>query len=129
MTCYWDSILSCLTREDHALIGFNHIPRREQFIEKLKEKNKLITALWQGKLLSKKEQEEHQEAIKCYNIRGIYNGHLTSICDSFLLLICDLMKINIQHKYLNTIINYSCPCTSRKTIYFKSNGGHFERGR
>ncbi len=60
MTCYWDSILSCLTREDHALIGLNHIPRREQFIEKLKEKNKLITALWQGKLLSKKEQEEHK---------------------------------------------------------------------
>ena len=61
MTCYWDSILSCLTREDHVLIGFNHIPRLEQFIEKLKEKNKLITALWQGKLLSKREQEEHQE--------------------------------------------------------------------
>ena len=72
MTCYWDSILSCLTKEDHALIGFNNIPKRENFIKKLKEKNKLINALWQGKLLSKKEQEEHNEAIRDYNIKGIY---------------------------------------------------------
>ena len=129
MTCYWDSIISSLTKEDYALIGFNNIPRREIFIEKLKEKNNLINALWQGKSLTKKEQEEHMEAIKCYNIKGIYNGHLTSICDSFLLLICDLMKLSIQHKFLNTKINYSCLETPRKTIYFKSNRGHFERGR
>ena len=68
MTCYWDSIISSLTKEDYALIGFNNIPRREIFIEKLKEKNNLINALWQGKSLTKKEQEEHMEAIKCYNI-------------------------------------------------------------
>ena len=128
MTCYWDSILSCLTKEDHALIGFNQIPRREQFIEKLKEKNQLITALWQGEKLSKKECEEHKEAIRDYNIKGIYNGHFTSICDSFLLLICQLMNLNVEHNFLNTKIKYSCLGTSRRTLYFKSNMGHFQRG-
>jgi hypothetical protein len=129
MTCYWDSIISSLTKEDYALIGLNHKPRREKFIEKLKEKNKLISSLWQGNKLNKKEQEEHKEAIECYNIKGIYNGHLTSICDSFLLLICDLMKLSIEHKFLNNNIKYSSLEPSRKTLYFKSNRGHFQRGR
>lgn len=129
MTCYWDSILSCLKKDDYALIGFSHTPKREQFIQKLKEKNKIITSLWQGEKLSKKEQEEHNEAIKCYNIKGIYNGHLTSTCDSFLFLICDLMNLTIEHKYLNTKIKYSCIGPSRKTLYFKSNRGHFQPGR
>lgn len=129
MTCYWDSIISCLTKEDYSIIGLTNTPTRDKFIEKLKEKNKIITALWQGKPLSKKECEEHKEAIRLYNIKGIYNGHLTSTCDTFLLLICDLMNLNIDHKFLNTKIKYSCLGTPRRTLYFKSNRGHFQCGR
>ena len=65
------------------------------------------------------------EAIKDYNINGIGNGHLTSICDSFLLLICELFHINILHRYLNITIIYSYP-NPRKTFRFKSNRGHFQ---
>ena len=79
------------------------------------------------KHLKEQEKKEHFEAIKCYNIKGIRNGHLTSICDSFLLLLCHLLNINIHHKYLNTNIVYSTPKTVRKTLYFRSNRGHFTR--
>ena len=127
MTCFWDSILSCLTIEDFKLLGVNKKLNREGLIERLKTKNCLVDTLWQGKPLKKQEKQEHFEAIKCYNIKGIHNGHLTSICDSFLLLLCHLLKINITHKYLNNNIIYKTINPVRKTLHFKSNRGHFSR--
>jgi hypothetical protein len=127
MTCFWDSILSCLTIEDFKLLGVNKKLNREGLIERLKTKNCLVDTLWQGKPLKKQEKQEHFEAVKCYNIKGIYNGHLTSICDSFLLLLCHLLKINITHKYLNNNIIYKTVNPMRKTLHFKCNRGHFSR--
>lgn len=127
MTCFWDSITSCLTIEDFKLLGVNKKLNREELIQQLKNKNCLVDTLWQGKSLKEQEKKEHYEAIKCYNIKGIYNGHLTSICDSFLLLICHLLNIKIQHRYLNTNIIYCTPKTVRKTLHFRSNRGHFSR--
>ena len=127
MTCFWDSILSCLTIEDFKLLGVNKKINREGLIQQLKSKNCLVDTLWQGKPLKEQEKKEHYEAIKCYNIKGIYNGHLTSICDSFLLLLSHLLNINIQHKYLNINISYCTSNSVRKTLYFKSNKGHFSR--
>ena len=97
------------------------------FIQRLKEKNKLVDVLWQGKPLRMQEKKEHFEAEKNYNINGIKNGHLTSICDSFLLLICDLLNVNIEHKYLHNIITYKTKNKCRKILKFKSNKGHFSR--
>ena len=125
MTCFWDSIISCLTIEDFKLLGVNKKLNREGLIQQLKNKNCLVDTLWQGKSLKEQEKKEHYEAIKCYNIKGIYNGHLTSICDSFLLLISHLLDIKIQHRYLNTNIIYCTPKSVRKTLHFKSNRGHF----
>lgn len=125
MTCFWDSILSCLTIEDFKLLGVNKKINREGLIQQLKSKNCLVDTLWQGKPLKEQEKKEHYEAIKCYNIKGIYNGHLTSVCDSFLLLLSHLLNINIQHKYLNINISYCTSNPVRKTLYFKSNKGHF----
>jgi len=127
MTCFWDSIISCLTIEDFKLLGVNKKLNREGLIQQLKNKNCLVDTLWQGKPLKEQEKKEHYEAIKCYNIKGIYNGHLTSVCDSFLLLLSHLLNINIQHKYLNINISYCTSNPVRKTLYFKSNKGHFSR--
>ena len=127
MTCFWDSITSCLTIEDFELLGVNKKLNREELIQQLKNKNCLVDTLWQGKSLKEQEKKEHYEAIKCYNIKGIYNGHLTSICDSFLLLLSHLLNIKIQHRYLNTNIIYCTPKTVRKTLHFRSNRGHFSR--
>lgn len=127
MTCFWDSILSSLNKDDYKLLGSNTKLNREQLIQTLKNKNCHVDTLWQGKALKEQEKKEHFEAIKCYNIKGIYNGHLTSTCDSFLLLISHLLNINIHHRYLNTNIIYSTSKSVRKTLYFRSNRGHFSR--
>lgn len=127
MTCFWDSIISSLSLEDYKLLGANRKLRREELIQTLKNKNCIVDTLWMGRQLRDQEKKEHFEAIKCYNIKGIYNGHLTSICDSFLLLLSHLLKVNIYHMYLKTQIVYSNPNGARKTLHFRSNHGHFSR--
>jgi len=118
--------MASLNSEDARILGINTM-HKTIFIQKLKEKNKLVDVLWQGKQLRIQEKKEHFEAVKGYNINGIKNGHLTSICDSFLLLICDLLNVNIEHKYLHNIIIYQTKKKCRKTLKFKSNKGHFSR--
>lgn len=127
MTCFWESILSSLSLEDYKLLGVNRKLRREEFIQTLKNKNCMVDTLWMSSILRDQEKKEHFEAIKCYNIKGIRNGHLTSICDSFLLLISHLLKVNINHMYLKTQIVYSNPNGARKTLHFRSDRGHFSR--
>ena len=128
MTCFWDSILSSLHVDDFKYINCNKKPNKKKFIELLKNKNRLIdNCFWQNNELTKQEKEEHYEAIKCYNINKIQGGHLTSVCDSFLLLISDLFDINIEHLYLNTNIVYKNKKNVRKTLKFSSNRGHFQR--
>jgi len=104
-------------------------PPLPEFIDLLKSKNKLVDNVkWQNQILTKKEKEEHLEAVKCYNVAGISRGHLTSICDSFLLLLCELLSVNIEHRYLGKyIIKYTITRSTRKTFCFSSNGGHFYR--
>jgi len=127
MTCYWDSIRDSLTLNDYNILGLNQKPSLEQFINILKSKNKLVhNVLWQGNEFRNQEIAEHFEAVKNYNISEIQNGHLTSVCDSFLLLLSELLEISIEHKYLDNVIYYKNKKHSRKTLYFKSNNGHFE---
>jgi len=123
MTCFWDAILSSMSSDDFKLLGLNDHSRKN-FIIKLKELNKPPNTLWNNTELREQEKIEHVEAVKCYNIVGISNGHLTSICDSFLLLISDLLNINITHRYCSHFITYKCQ-VPRKTLSFKSNTQHF----
>tara|TARA_Y100000741_G_C18250803_1_gene557240 strand:- start:698 stop:1078 length:381 start_codon:yes stop_codon:yes gene_type:complete len=125
MTCFWDSILSSLNDEDLRILGTNR--HRKNLIIALKNKNKITTTLWQGSNLSQKEREESFDAVKDYNIKGIFNGHLTSICDYFLLLISDLLNLSIEHRFLNTKIIYTPLGNVRRHIKFKSNNGHFSK--
>ena len=127
MTCFWDSILASMTTDDFILLGVNNRLSRVQFIQTLKNKNKITNVLWEGTPLREQEKKEHFEAIKDYNIGQIHNGHLTSICDSFLLLLCDLLQVNIEHQYLCKVIKYSNPQKVRKTLRFRSNRGHFSK--
>ena len=126
MTCYWDSVYSQLDLEDYRLIGVEKPNNITDLINLLKSKNKYINNVtWQNQQLSFNEKKEHYTAIDVYNIEGIRNGHLTSICDSFLLLICELFSISVEHLFLNAKINYE-HIKSRKKLSFKSNNGHFQ---
>ena len=130
MTCYWDAILSALTVEDFKYIGKSKKMGRKEFIQWLKSKNsKVNNVLWQGTILTEQEKVEHHQAIKGYDIGRIGGGHLTSTCDSFLLLICEVFRINIRHRFLGNAINYANSKGARKTLSFSSNRGHFRVAR
>lgn len=127
MTCFWDGIISSLNNQDYQVAGIRKA-KHHDFINQLKAKNKMVSSVsWQGNKLTEQEMKEHMEAIKDYNVNGIHSGHLTSTCDSFLLLVCELFKVNITHKYINTNIVYKHD-NGRKTLIFSSNRGHFTRG-
>jgi hypothetical protein len=127
MTCFWDSIYSHLSLEDYKFIGVGKPSNVTHLINLLKSKNKRINNVtWQKSYLSSNEKNEHSTAIQVYNIDGIKNGHLTSVCDSFLLLICELFCISISHNFMNTSIQYENLKKSRKILRFTSNSGHFQ---
>ena len=91
MTCFWDGVLRALKEDDYRFISEKRCNRVE-FIKMLKRRNIPMTdVVWNGEKLRNQEINEHQQAIKEYNISGINNGHLTSTCDSFLLLICQII--------------------------------------
>jgi len=126
MTCFWDAILSSMSSDDFTLLGLNdHC--RDNFIGKLKELNKQPNTIWNNTELRIQEKLEHVEAVNCYIVSGINNGHLTSICDSFLLLLSDLLSVDINHWYRSHMITYKCK-SPRKTLTFKSNTHHFSIG-
>ena len=81
--------------------------------------------LWQNNVLRKQEIKEHLEWINEYNVKNIKNGHMTSVCDPFLLLICELFSVNIKHNYNKNTIMYTNKKKVRKTLIFSSNNGHF----
>jgi len=130
MTCFWDAIVRSLNKQDFLLLGEKNFNLNKiSLINFLKKNNKKPQdVLWQNQSLKKKELDEHVEAVKCYNITGIRRGHLTSTCDSFLLLICQLFRVNINHKYLRNTIQYKTKHRPRKVLNFRSNRGHFQRG-
>ena len=125
MTCLWDGIMKSLNQNDFKFINEKKTNTYE-FIKMLKKRTRGMTnVLWQGKLLREQEINEHIQAIKEYDINGISGGHLTSVCDSFLLLLCEIFKVNIIHRYMNIEIKYLNKEQSRKTIHYSSNNGHF----
>lgn len=128
MTCFWDSIITSLSTEDFKLLGCNKKPTREIFIQQLKLLNTRKTSTkWQDNNLRTQAHQENYIAIQNYDIKQIYSGHLTSTCDSFLLLLCHVLNVNIVHRFLSTIIKYTVQ-QPRKTLYYKSSRNHFSVG-
>ena len=97
MTCYWDSVFSQLDLEDYKFIGVNKPNNIKDLIRLLKSKNKYVdNVTWQKEYLSHGEKKEHYTAVDVYDIKGINNGHLTSVCDSFLL---SYRHLNLQTNF------------------------------
>ena len=124
MSCFWDALISKLNNKELNHIQINKRIRPKELCLKLKLLNKIISdnILWQGKPINELERKEHYLTIK-NNVCFVNNGHLTSSCDSFLLLICDLCKVNISHKGMYGISSYINPLSDR-TIILYSNRGH-----
>ena len=132
MTCFWDGILNALEPEDFKIFSKTYgrftiytKPKSKEFINILKINNtKTKSIKWQDKILSENELNENFEHIKNFNENLINNGYYCSICDPFLCLICELLNVNIIHKYLSTTIKYT-KNNVKKTLHFCSNKNHF----
>jgi len=130
MTCFWDGILKSLKKDDLDYVGYKKSKTPNEFITFLKKnKKKMNNVLWQNNTLRDQELKEHLMWIDEYNIKSIVNGHLTSVCDPFLLLICELFCVNIKHQYNKHTIFYNNKQKSRRTLIFSSNNGHFVSSR
>lgn len=124
MSCFWDSIINKLTKHELSLLGVNKRPTPSLLCKICGNKNKIIgdNVLWQGENLNEKEKREHFISIKeCKCL--VNRGHLTSSCDSVLLLLCDICKINIIHKGVYGTSNYT-NTLAKKTIILRSNTYH-----
>ena len=125
MTCYWDGLLRSLDQEDLTLLNSNKNINNIDFILLLKKNNKLCENVkWQNNFLSKKLLEENYEMIKDFNENNINQGYDCSSCDPFMILLCELFKININYDYNGNNIQYMID-NSRKTIKYSSNQSHF----
>lgn len=126
MTCFWDGILHALTIDDFQYIGVEKKLNRNELIAFLIKNNEIVENVkWNNNELSLNEKRENFDAVKSYDISKINNGHECSTCDYFLLLIAEIFDVTIHHLYRNTLIQYSNIKTSRKSLYFASNNGHF----
>lgn len=130
MTCFWDGIIHALNKQDYEHISCDKIMNRVELIKYLKENNTFVNNVrWNGKEISEKENKENYQAVSDYDINKIHGGHDCSTCDYFLLLIAELFHVTIEHRYNNTILIYKNTTQSRKTLYFRSNRGHFWKSK
>ena len=109
MSCFWDAILNKIKIEDFQKI-FNHSdkPNPENFAKMIIEKNmKTENVLWNSQILKEKQLQENYEHIQEFDTSRVSQGYDCSICDPFLLIICELFTINIQHVYLGNTIEYT----------------------
>lgn len=128
MTCFWDGILSSFDNEDFEIIGVTRNCSIGVFISKLKEKNCMTNNVsWNGEILHNKLKEENMIGVENYNIEEIHSGHLTSTCDYFLCLLCEILNVEIHHVYLGNKNVYVNMFRSRKILRYESNSGHFYR--
>ena len=133
MTCVWDAIIQSLNNNEKEKIfsagkGINAIGLVEYFQENNIETTNVEV---NGEKISKKQMYENIERIKCINKNCLGNGYDCSTFDPILILLSELLKIDIEHKYLNNIIKYSClNCekNEKRTFKFVSNRGHFQKG-
>tara|TARA_B100001093_G_C26477166_1_gene863199 strand:- start:296 stop:685 length:390 start_codon:yes stop_codon:yes gene_type:complete len=126
MTCFWDGILNNLTNDDFQINFKINKPNNKGLVIFLKEQNSKETKniKWNGTQLRDQEIEENFIHIKDYNVKSMNGGYLCSTCDPFLILICTIFNVNINHNYCGHMIKYTVP-NPIKTLNFSSDKGHF----
>lgn len=115
MTCFWDSLRNKLNIND----------TNREFILYLKKSNtKNISVNWNSSELTEKQLDENFEHIKNFDENKINDGYDCSICDPFLILVCELYNINIFHNFNGYEMKY-IKDDSYKNINCRSNTSHF----
>jgi hypothetical protein len=130
MTCFWNGLLNGLPdNKIKEVLKINRKPKPIEFVKLLKNNAiKTPNILWNGEKLRNQELDENLLRVKELKENSIGRGYDCSCCDPYLLLICQLFKVNIVHNFNRTIIKYtysSASNTNVPTLKFSSNRGHF----
>lgn len=128
MTCFWDGLIKELTSKVFSsYFPIKRIIKPRELIQILMEHNtKTVNVMWNKIMLRDQEMIENYTMVKNFNSNNIYNGYLCSACDPFLLLVCELFNVNIEHNYNgNKIIYKNLKNINNRTLYFRSNRNHF----
>ena len=114
MSCFWDAILNKIKIDDFNKLNYSGNPGPKEFADLLKKQNRITeNVLWNSQLLTKQQCKENYEHIQNYQSSQVNQGYDCSICDPFLILICELLNININHTYLGNKIDY----TNKKNVF------------
>lgn len=128
MTCFWDGIMSKLPQNDVAKY-LGDVTSKITFIELLKKRSRVVNindVFWNDTLISVQEISEYKTWIDEYDTTKITQGHDTSVCDPFLVLICHIFICDIDHEYRGVVVRYrNASSNGKKKIYFASDAGHF----
>ncbi len=134
MTCFWTGIINSLTKEDYEILKIKPIDRRKiQDMQRLIIHFKKLSTKadlkikWQNTELKDYEIKELKIFIKEYDEKKIAQGHLTSSCDPFLCLLCDILKWKIIFMYCRNKIVFEPLTEVRKEICFRGSKGHFSK--
>ncbi len=131
MACFWKGLLTGLPHNKiKDIFNVNQKPRPIEFVKLLKNNAiKTENVLWNGQKLTLQELDENLVAIQELDESSIHRGYYCSCCDPFLLLVCQLFKININHNYNKTLIKYTYDTNENiPTLKFSSDRGHFWYG-
>ncbi len=125
MSCFWDTLLKNIKKEDitNILHISSHTPL--DFCSALQINNcKTDNVLWNGNGLKKQQLDENYEHIKDYKTNTIRSGYDCSICDPFLLLITELLQVEIIHYYNSVMVQYTNKEEIKYKITIHSDKGH-----
>ena len=125
MTCFWDGILKSLNNIDFNRFHTQKPTSISELDKFIKTHNILATQIkWNNEKLSSQELREHFEHINTIKISP--QGYPCAGCDSIMLLLSKLFRINILHNYRNNKFTYTYEKHSNSLIRYKSSSSHFE---
>lgn len=126
MACFWNGILSQLSPADFLPFGLEKKPKPKQFVLLLQINNVRTSAVsCQGTRLTEQQMEENYQSVEGYDKEKVNDGYLCSSSDPFLFLVSEIFLVDIDHKYLNKIIQYR-HVRGKRTLHFQSNKSHFQ---
>lgn len=118
MSCVWDALRKVL-KVDSKITS----PR---FLEWIQLHNALtIDVSVNDEKVTSKQMEENFMRISALDKDDINKGYDCSSADPLLILVCQLFKTTIIHKYLKAEIVYKHRKYNDKTIFVFSDTGHF----
>lgn len=129
MSCFWDAVLGSLNEEEREKLEIKMNATNEELVRNLKQHSYVLNeanVVWQGEKLRPQLCRELKMWVDNYNVNGINNGHDTSSCDPFLVLLCHMLNWRIDFKYIHANICFESSNTKR-TVKFGANSHHFFR--